>query len=88
MHLFLLDSETGYDVVMESIAKKYGKTFSLDVKFKILGTPEPMTAKIAVEEMGLPISPAEFLEEYRKLVRLELQHPPLLPGMYLKTIIP
>lgn len=49
---------------------------------KVLGTPEKETARIAIEEMKLPIKPEEFLDLFRKKSKEALQHPPLLQGIY------
>lgn len=68
---------------MNEIAKPFGKIFTKDVRIKILGTPEPDTARIAIKEMDLPLSIEEFLTIYRAKVKEVLQHPPLMPGMYL-----
>lgn len=76
-----LDSEIGYDKVMSEIAKSYGSEYTLEIKLKILGTPEHDTARIAVREMGLPLAPEKFLEIYKSKVCVELQNPPLLPGV-------
>lgn len=76
----LLESESIYDNIMDSIAKQYGKSYTEDCKLKVLGTPEGDTAKIVVRELGLPITPQEFLKTYKKKVLEELAHPLLLPG--------
>lgn len=79
--LFLFsDSEKGYEKVISSIARKYNKEYTVDIKLKILGTPEPETARLAVKEMNLPITTEQFLAEYKEGVWEELKNPPLLPG--------
>lgn len=77
-----LDTESTYEEVIDHIAKKYGKTYTNEIKLKIRGTPEPITAKIAVTEMQLPLSPEEFTEIYRPLCHARLLHPPLMPGKF------
>lgn len=67
------------------VAGSYGKEYTLDVKVKILGTPEPDTAKIAVEEMQLPITPDEFLAKYKPRCLELLQNPNLMPGIIIKS---
>ncbi|XP_044259522.1 pseudouridine-5'-phosphatase-like [Tribolium madens] len=76
----LIESESAYDKVISEIAEAFGKQYTKDIKIKILGTPEPDTARIAVTEMGLPYTIDQFLEIYRSKVRQELQNPPLMPG--------
>ncbi|GJQ68872.1 hypothetical protein Trydic_g6069 [Trypoxylus dichotomus] len=77
----MLDTETTYEEVIEEIARRHGKTYTDDVKLKIRGTPEPMTAKIAVTEMRLPMSPEEFSQIYKPMCDQRLQNPPLMPGV-------
>uniref|UniRef100_V5G133 pseudouridine 5'-phosphatase n=1 Tax=Anoplophora glabripennis TaxID=217634 RepID=V5G133_ANOGL len=76
----LIESESVYNKIMNDIAAVYGKEYTRDVRVKVLGTPEKDTARIAVTEMGLPISPEEFLIVYREKVYKELQNPVLMPG--------
>ncbi|XP_018566648.2 probable pseudouridine-5'-phosphatase [Anoplophora glabripennis] len=76
----LIESESVYDKIMNDIAAVYGKEYTTDIRVKVLGTPEKDTARIAVTEMGLPISPEEFLIVYREKVYKELQNPVLMPG--------
>lgn len=80
----MIDSEKAYDKMISTIANKFGKEYTVDVRMKILGTPEPITAKLAVDEMQLPITPEEFLKEYREMGKTYLQNPPLFDG---KSII-
>jgi pseudouridine-5'-monophosphatase len=79
----LIESESAYDKVINEMAQPFGKTYTKDIRIKILGTPEIDTAKIAIREMQLPYTVDKFLEIYRGKVKAELQHPPLMPGIYL-----
>uniref|UniRef100_V5I8G1 pseudouridine 5'-phosphatase n=1 Tax=Anoplophora glabripennis TaxID=217634 RepID=V5I8G1_ANOGL len=76
----LIESESVYEKIVKDIAAVYGKEYTRDVRLKVLGTPEEDTARIAVTEMGLPISPEEFLIIYKEKVHEELQNPVLMPG--------
>lgn len=66
--------------MISAIARKYGKEYTLETRMKIMGTPEPTTAKIAVSEMNLPITPEQFLSEYEEMGKIHLQNPPLFEG--------
>ncbi|CAH1112929.1 unnamed protein product [Psylliodes chrysocephalus] len=77
----LIESESFYDKIINDIVMVYGKEYNDDCKVKVLGTPEQDTAKIVVEELGLPITPQEFLTIYKKKQMTELTNPPLLPGV-------
>ena len=79
-HSWIPESESAYDRVVSEIGAPFGSPYTTDIKIKILGTPEPDTAKIAIQEMGLPYTVDEFLEIYRAKVKEQLQHPPLMPG--------
>lgn len=48
---------------------------------KLLGTTEQDTAKIAVAEMGLPISPEEFHKKFSVLCQSALLNAPLFAGI-------
>ncbi|GJQ68874.1 hypothetical protein Trydic_g6070 [Trypoxylus dichotomus] len=76
----IIDSEKGLDRIISDIARLFGKEYTWQARMKILGTPEKDTAKIAIKELGLPITVDEFIEIYREKVAKELKHPPLLPG--------
>ncbi|XP_045471895.1 pseudouridine-5'-phosphatase-like [Harmonia axyridis] len=76
----LIESESVYNKIICEIAADYGKVYDLKTKLKILGTPEPDTARIAIEEMNLPLTCEEFLKIYRKRVDEELTNPVLMPG--------
>ena len=74
------DSESIYDEVIQEIVGQYGKVYSLDVRLKVLGTPEPETARIIIEELQLPLTVEEFIKVYKPLCEKELGNPVILPG--------
>lgn len=76
----LTDTEPVYEEVIRQIAQTYSKTYPIEVRLKLLGTTEPRTAEIAVTEIGLPISPQEFLEKFHKLCRPLLANCLMKPG--------
>ncbi|XP_028144793.1 pseudouridine-5'-phosphatase [Diabrotica virgifera virgifera] len=77
----LIESESIYDEIIGDIARNYGKEYTEECRVKVLGSPELDTAKIVVKELGLPITPEEFLVVYKKRQIKDLAHPPLLPGV-------
>lgn len=76
----LLDSEKVYEMIISEIAQKYGKVYTNEVKMQLLGTPEPITAQLAVKGMDLPITPEQFLKEYTEGTNIHLAHPDLFAG--------
>lgn len=76
----LSDTEPVYEEVIRQIAQTYNKTYPIEVRLKLLGTTEPRTAEIAVTDLGLPITPQEFLEKFHVLCRKLLANCPMKPG--------
>lgn len=58
----------------------YNKPYPWDTRIRILGTTEQMTAKIAVNELALPITVDEFRAKFSELARVRLQTVPWLRG--------
>ncbi|KAL1505534.1 hypothetical protein ABEB36_005078 [Hypothenemus hampei] len=77
----ILDSESGYKRILNSIALQHGKKYIPEVEKRILGTTETDTAEIFLTELEIPLSTKEFLDIYHKQVAIELQHPALMPGI-------
>lgn len=69
------------------IASSFGIPYRYEVRMHILGTTEPMTAKIAVNELQLPISVEEFMVRYINLGRERLLHVDLMKGL-IYTLFP
>lgn len=66
---------------MRDIAKAHNKPYPYDVRMRILGTTEQMTAKIAVNELHLPITVDEFKLRFSDLGRKRLANVPLFKGI-------
>uniref|UniRef100_A0AAR5P783 Pseudouridine-5'-phosphatase n=1 Tax=Dendroctonus ponderosae TaxID=77166 RepID=A0AAR5P783_DENPD len=77
----IIESESAYKRILSSIAKQFGKEFTPEVELKILGTTEKDTAKIFLSELDISLSREEFLDLYHKQITVELQNPPLMPGV-------
>lgn len=63
------------------IARSFNIPYRYDVRMRILGTTEQMTAKLAVNELRLPISVDEFKVRFAELGRQRLGNAPLLQGL-------
>ena len=76
------DTERIYTEVMSKIGAKYGKKFTWEIKVKMMGMPSLKSAEKAVEEMELPITAEQFLEE-AKIHKQELfPQCNMLPGKF------
>lgn len=74
---------------MRDVAKMYNKPYPWDTRIRILGTTEQMTAKIAVNDLKLPITVDEFRQKFCELGRKRLQNVGWLRGsVYGKIKIP
>ena len=61
--ILLTDTERIYTEVMSRIGAKYGKKFTWEIKVKMMGMPSLKSAQKAVDEMELPITAEQFLDE-------------------------
>mmetsp|Transcript_20908 Transcript_20908/g.57978 ORF Transcript_20908/g.57978 Transcript_20908/m.57978 type:complete len:231 (+) Transcript_20908:96-788(+) len=79
----LLDTESFYTVVQQEILSKYGKTFTWELKAKMMGKKALDAAKILVDELDLSesLTPEEFVAMREQ--RLDEMFPTsqLLPGV-------
>jgi beta-phosphoglucomutase-like phosphatase (HAD superfamily) len=59
----LLGTETLYQKVNQIIAQRYGKTFYLSVKAKMVGRRTKESAQLFVELLDIPLTPEEYIKE-------------------------
>eukprot|EP01112_Ceratiomyxa_fruticulosa_P013404 TRINITY_DN3770_c0_g2_i2.p1 TRINITY_DN3770_c0_g2~~TRINITY_DN3770_c0_g2_i2.p1 ORF type:complete len:234 (+),score=49.52 TRINITY_DN3770_c0_g2_i2:236-937(+) len=57
----LLDTESVYTVVTSEYLLKFGKTYSREMKNKMMGKKALEAAQILVDELQLPVTPEEYL---------------------------
>lgn len=76
----LLDTEPIYESIVGDIAKLFGKPYPRDVRIKVLGTTEQLMAKIAVTDLELPITTAEFHRLFTILCLQRFQNLELMEG--------
>ncbi|XP_023708218.1 pseudouridine-5'-phosphatase isoform X3 [Cryptotermes secundus] len=76
----LLGTEEIYVEMFSIICGKYGKSYTFDVREKVLGTVESDSCAILVKEVNLPMSPQELLSQQRLLQREMLPKTKLMPG--------
>ncbi|XP_030750283.1 pseudouridine-5'-phosphatase-like isoform X2 [Sitophilus oryzae] len=69
-----------YREALFHVAELYDKKCSNHVVLKIAGTPQPMTASIAREELELPINNHTFLQLYNNFILERLGDCDLMPG--------
>lgn len=80
LHFNRTDTEEIYEGVVRDILKMFGKPYPKQTRMRILGTTEQMTASIAINDMDLPVTVAEFRELFSGLLRERLSDVPFLRG--------
>lgn len=76
----LLDTESLHERVNQEVARRYGKTFDLEVKMAIAGRPTLDSAKILVDKLQLPLTPEEYLAQRNQLLYPLYPTAKVLPG--------
>ncbi|XP_055375219.1 probable pseudouridine-5'-phosphatase [Condylostylus longicornis] len=76
----LIDSETIYEQIVSDIAKQYGKIYPDSTRMRILGTTEERSAEIVIEDLKLPLTMQEYLQQYNKLCNERFNAVKLLKG--------
>lgn len=76
----LLDTEVFYTKVTQSIVGRFGKTFDWSLKSNMIGRPAIDSARYLVEQLELPITAEQYLEERNGLLEVEFANCEALPG--------
>lgn len=76
----MLNTEPVYENSVREICRSYGKDYPWDVRIKVMGTTEPNTAQVVIDELSLPLTVPEFLKKLDELVREEFLCVKLLKG--------
>lgn len=64
----LLDTEPLYSRATESVVSEFGQSYPWSIKRRVMGGTAARGAEIIVAELGLPISPEEYLARRRHLL--------------------
>lgn len=62
----LLDTEPLYTQATQAVTSRFGKNYEFSLKRRIMGGSAVAGARLVVSELGLPISPEEYLVERRQ----------------------
>lgn len=60
---------------------RYGKSYPMDVRMKVLGCTEQTAARTIISELKLPISELQYRSEVAELLDDMLKEAPLMDGM-------
>lgn len=64
------------------MAAKFGKTYNLDLRYRVLGAPELDGAKLVVSELKLPVSVEEYINMIHAIENKVMSDVDVLPGSY------
>ncbi len=64
----LLDTEPLYTRATQSVVGEFGRTYTWAIKRRVMGGTAMSGAEIIVSELGLPITPAEYLARRRGIL--------------------
>ncbi|XP_065304275.1 uncharacterized protein [Dermacentor albipictus] len=76
----LLDTEKLYTGAAETVASRYGKKFTWDLKKRVMGTPDADAARTIVESLGLPLTPDEYMAAVDQIYEKTFPTAQLMPG--------
>lgn len=76
----LLDTEVFYTKVTQSIVGRFGKTFDWSLKSNMIGRPAIDSARYLVEQLELPITAEQYLDERNGMLEVEFANCEALPG--------
>ncbi|KAL3242577.1 hypothetical protein MRX96_021022 [Rhipicephalus microplus] len=69
-----------YTAAVEEVAGRYGKTYTWELKKRVMGMPDADAARIVIDTLGLPISQDYYLYELDRLYKNSLPNSKVMPG--------
>lgn len=75
------DTEDLYTEAFQNILSRFGKDYTFQLKQKLMGSQSIETAKTIINELDLPMTVDEFLEESQKEFEKLFPDTLVLPGM-------
>eukprot|EP01100_Stratorugosa_tubuloviscum_P012771 TRINITY_DN6160_c1_g1_i1.p1 TRINITY_DN6160_c1_g1~~TRINITY_DN6160_c1_g1_i1.p1 ORF type:complete len:244 (-),score=123.05 TRINITY_DN6160_c1_g1_i1:76-747(-) len=76
----LLDTEGVYTKVTQQIVSRFGKNFEWSLKQRMMGQKAIDTARLLVQELQLPITPEQYLEEREPMQNALFAECEAMPG--------
>ncbi|KAH6942721.1 hypothetical protein HPB50_009546 [Hyalomma asiaticum] len=77
----VLDTEKMHEEAVQSIADRYGKKYTWDLKVKLMGTTGPDSARMVISGLNLPITVDDYLTELGRIYAEKYPKVGLIPGV-------
>ncbi|XP_050419942.1 pseudouridine-5'-phosphatase-like [Adelges cooleyi] len=77
----LLDTENIHKKAVSEVVASFGKDYSQDLRYRVLGAPQLDGAKLVVDELKLPTSVSDFIQMINKIEKKLLPNVDVLPGV-------
>ncbi|KAF8778003.1 pseudouridine-5'-phosphatase-like [Argiope bruennichi] len=77
----IFDTERIYTEIHQTIASKYGKVFTWEVKVKCMGKVADEAARTFIKELELPITVEEYHATFAEICKEMFQKTQVLPGV-------
>ncbi|KAG8192984.1 hypothetical protein JTE90_028104 [Oedothorax gibbosus] len=77
----LLDTENLYTEIYQTIASKYGKTYTWELKVQLMGMVSTDSVKAFIEKLQIPMTEQEFNDTFRQLCNEYFLRAETLPGV-------
>jgi beta-phosphoglucomutase-like phosphatase (HAD superfamily) len=75
------DTETFYLRTATELCKSFGRTFTIELREKIMGLPGPEYSRAVVEMLNLPVLPEEYYAQSRHKLKNLFPSAKLMPGI-------
>jgi pseudouridine-5'-monophosphatase len=79
--IYVSDTETFYLHVATELCKCFGRTFTLELREKVMGLPGPDYSRTIVETLNLPVLPEEYYACSRQEIKKLFPSAKLMPGI-------
>ncbi|KAH7943967.1 hypothetical protein HPB52_013825 [Rhipicephalus sanguineus] len=73
------DTENLYTRAAETVASRYGKKFTWELKKRVMGTPEADAARTTIDSLGLPLTPDEYMAALDRIFQETFPKAQLMP---------
>ncbi|XP_037523598.1 pseudouridine-5'-phosphatase [Rhipicephalus sanguineus] len=77
----VLDTEKIHEEAVQSIASRYGKKYTWELKVKLLGTTGPDSARMVIDGLNLPLTVDDYLADLGRIYAEKYPKVDLMPGV-------